>query len=405
MDEREREMRQRFAALLEEARTLSTDGKMTEARTKMDEAKGIKSIFELSYGRSITDTATPQNVSMRSFGSDQQETRYGQAVSEEQMNERGSRLKKRESVEFGINEMSELRAVTIGSGNLVVPTHTSNALNATFNEVSSIIDIVNSVPLVGGEAYKKGFVIEFGEGDYTAETGDYEDAEPATDFVNIGKAKITAYCELSDEAAKLPDTMYQGMVRDSMQIALRKKIAKQIILGMGGANQITGIFKAPANVIPVASDIEIPEIDAVTLDKMVFGYGGSENVEGGAYLFLNKEDLAAFAALRDGVGKRVYNITLDKKGNTGTISSDSSYAVPYIINSACAPLSNVATAANTYCMAYGKPAAYEMPLFSPVTVEESRDFKFKSGQICFRGAVWIGGNVAAYKGFVRIKKV
>ncbi|URN96795.1 MAG: phage major capsid protein [Candidatus Pristimantibacillus lignocellulolyticus] len=201
---------------------------------------------------------------------------------------------------------------------------------------------------------KKGFVIEHGEGDYTAETDDYEDAEPSTDFVNIGKAKITSYCELSDEAAKLPDTIYQGMVRDNMQIAIRKKIAKQIIVGLGGANQITGIFKAPVNVIPLESNIEISVIDAETMDKMVFGYGRSENVEGGAYLFLNKEYLAAFASLRDGLGKRVYNITLDKNGNTGTISSDSSYAVSYIINIACAC---------TYCMAYGKPAAYEMPYF------------------------------------------
>jgi hypothetical protein len=46
-----------------------------------------------------------------------------------------------------------------------------------------------------------------------------------------------------------------------------------------------------------------------------------------------------------------------------------------------------------------------MPVFSPLTIEESRDYKFKSGQIAYRGVVWAGGNVAAYKGFIRIKKV
>lgn len=318
--------------------------------------------------------------------------------------ERGSFLKNRKSVEFGINEMTEFRAITIGSGDLVVPTHTSNSLNPTFNEVSSVIDVVNSIPLLGGESYKKGFIVSSGEGDYTTETGDYHDADPVTDFVTIGKAKITAYSEISDEAAKLPDVMYQEMVRKSMETALRKKVAKQIIAGAGGANSILGIFNAPINVIPTASDLTVTVIDKDTLDKIVFGYGGSENVEGGTYLILNKNDLAAFAAIRATDGKKLYKITIDENGNTGTISSEESYSVRYIINSICPQLSLAGTTAGTYCMAYGKPQAYEMPMFSPITVEESRDFKFKSGQICYRGSVWVGGNVAAYKGFMRVKK-
>lgn len=329
----------------------------------------------------------------------------GTMLSKEQLEERGNKLKNRQAVEFGIHEMPELRAVTIGSGDLVVPNHASSTLNQGFNEVSSVIDVVNAVPLEGGEAYKKGFIIEYGEGDYTTESGDYEDADPKTDYVDINKAKITAYSELTDEAAKLPSVNYQEMVKNGMQVALRKKIARQIVAGLGGANQIRGIFNAPTNVIPTESDLSISEIDETTLDKIVFGYGGSENVEGGAYLFLNKIDLAAFAAIRATDGKKLYTIKIDENGNTGTISSDNSYAVRYIINSICPALSNSGTAADTYCMAYGKPAAYEMPIFSPVTVEESRDFKFKSGQICYRGSVWVGGNVAAYKGFVRIKKV
>ncbi len=320
------------------------------------------------------------------------------------LQERGAKLKQRQTVDFGLDELPELRAVTIGSGKLVVPTHSSNTLNPAFNEVSSVIDVVHSVPLVGGESYNKGFIIGSGEGDYTTETDDYKETDPQTDFVNIGKAKITAYTELSDESAKLPDSMYQQMVLQGIQTALRKKIAKQIVAGAGGANAITGIFNAPANVIPTASDLAISGIDETTLDKIVFGYGGDESVEGGAYLILSKADLAAFAAIRDGDGRKLYKITLDQNGNTGTISSSESYAVRYIINSACAALSASGTAADTYCMAYGKPLSYELPMFSPVTVEESRDFKFKSGQICYRGSVWVGGNVASYKGFTRIKK-
>lgn len=315
---------------------------------------------------------------------------------------RGADLKDKKSVTFDLAEVPEFRAVTIGGGSLVVPQQSSSTLNTTFNEVSKVVDLVNAVPLMGGESYKKGFEVSYGEGDYTTETGEYKEDDPVTDYVTIGKAKITAYTEMSDEAMKLPNVDYQAMVAKNIGIALRKKASKQILVGPGGANELTGIFHAPENVIPAASDIEITGIDEETLDKIVFAYGGAEDVEGGCTLILNKDDLATFNSIRASDGKKLYEIEFD--GNVGTISSGKSFKVNFIINSVCPALSVVATQTGTYCMAYGKLQAYEMPIFSPITVEESRDFKFKTGQICYRGSVWAGGNVAAYKGFLRIKK-
>ena len=315
---------------------------------------------------------------------------------------RGADLKVKRSVIFDINELPEFRAVTIGGGTLVVPTNYSNTLNGPFSQVSSIIDVVNSVPLNGGESYEKGFVVSFGEGDYTAETANYTETDPVFDYVSIVKSKITAYTELSDESMKLPNVDYQSLVARNISIALRKKISKQIIAGAGGSNAITGIFNAPVNVIPTASDISIADIDADTLDQIVFSYGGDEDVESGQYLILSKADLAAFASIRSSDGKKLYSITLN--GNVGTISSDGSYAVKFVINSICPALTATATASATYCMAYGSPAVYEMPIFSQMVVEESRDYKFRTGQIAFRGSIWVGGNVASYKGFTRIKK-
>lgn len=320
----------------------------------------------------------------------------------EKYEKRGADLKNKKSVTFDLNELPEFRAVTIGAGNLIAPTQYSNQVNDTFNQVSSTIDMVKGVPLDGGESYEQGFVVNYGEGDYTSETGDYVETDPEFDYVSIGKAKITAYTEMSDESMKLPNINYQSLVAKNITTAIRKKMSKQILVGVAGANSINGIFHAPENVIPTASDISISEIDADTLDSIVFGYGGDEDVEGESSLILNKRDLSAFAAVRDADGKKLYKITLN--GNTGTISSSESYSVPFIINSACPALSNDATTADTYCMAYGKLIAYEMPIFSQLTVEESRDYKFKSGQIAYRGSVWAGGNVAMYKGFVRIKK-
>lgn len=319
------------------------------------------------------------------------------------LEKRGQDLKDKKTVTFEMNEVPELRAVSIGGGTLVVPTKYSDTLNGTFNQVSGIIDNVNAVELNGGNSYEKGFEVSFGEGDYSTETGNYTETDPTVDYVTIGKSKVTAYSEMTDESTKLPNVNYQELVRRNITVALRKKMTKQIMIGPGGANAMTGIFNAPANVIPTASDIEVSEIDADTLDNIVFGYGGDEDIEGGATLILSKSDLAAFAAIRSSDGKKLYKIK--KNGNTGTISSDESFEVPFIINSACPALSADATGADTYCMAYGYLKNYEMAIFSPVQVEESRDYKFRTGQIAYRGVVWAGGSVASYKGFARVKKV
>jgi len=336
-------------------------------------------------------------------GAKAQEQRGGTAATaelKEKYEKRGADLKAKIPTTFDVNELPELRSVAIASGTLVVPTHFSDTLNPAFNQISGLIDAVNAVPLNGGEAYEKGFEIAHGEGGYTTETGEYHETDPVIDYVSINKAKITAYTEITDEATKLPNVDYQALVARNIGLSLRRKITRQIIIGTTGANSITGIFNAPEKVIPAVSDIEISEIDEDTLDKIVFSYGGEEDVEGGAYLILNKADLAAFAKVRGADGHKLYTITLN--GNTGTISSDQSYSVTFVINGVCPSIADATM--GTYCMAYGMVRAYEMPIFSPVTVEESRDYKFRTGQVAYRGSVWAGGNVAMYKGFVRVKK-
>jgi HK97 family phage major capsid protein len=179
-------------------------------------------------------------------------------------------------------------------------------------------------------------------------------------------------------------------------------MAREILIGDGGAGHFTGIFNAPENVIPAASDLTLSTIDADTLDQIVFNYGGDEDVEGSSYLILSKKDLAAFAAIRAEDGKKLYKITVN--GNTGTISSDGSFSVNYVINSACPTLSLSGTASGTYCMAYGPLQNYEMAVFSDIDVEMSTDFKFGQGMVAYAGDIYAGGNVTAYKGFLRIKK-
>ena len=62
------------------------------------------------------------------------------------------------------------------------------------------------------------------------------------------------------------------------------------------------------------------------------------------------------------------------------------------------------TAAASYCMAYGKPYAYQLDLFGSYSVEVSRDYKFAEGLLAVMGEAMIGGNVVTENGFIRVKK-
>ena len=304
---------------------------------------------------------------------------------------------------IGIMPEGEKRAQTIGAGTTIVEAKYSRTLNDKPNEVSSLIDRVNSVPLTGGESYTKGFVKNDGEGDYTEENAEYNETDTAFDYAVIGKACITAYTEISRSFAVLPKADYARHVVAGVRNALRKKITKQIISGAGGTNAIQGIYNAPVKCIPAESDVTITVIDETTLNEIVFALGGDEDVQDGAVLVLNKNDLRAFANVLTDNGVAVYKIT--KNGNAGTISyANGGVAVDYIINSACAALSATGTAAEAYTMVYGALETYEMPVFSDISIEESRDYKFKQGMIAYRGDVYVGGGVAAFKSFVRVKK-
>ena len=107
--------------------------------------------------------------------------------------------------------------------------------------------------------------------------------------------------------------------------------------------------------------------------------------------------MKAFATCRRSDGTKAYTVV--NHGNTGTIDD-----VPYIINSACKAISASTTSSGDYSMAYGPLSNYEMPIFSDMDIQRSNEYKFKQGQIAHRGDIFVGGNVDAYNGFLRVKK-
>ncbi len=52
-------------------------------------------------------------------------------------------------------ETDEERAVVVGNSNVVLPTAFSDTITPVFNQVSTLIDRVTVMPLMGGESYQK----------------------------------------------------------------------------------------------------------------------------------------------------------------------------------------------------------------------------------------------------------
>ena len=294
--------------------------------------------------------------------------------------------------------LKEKRSITVGSSEIAVPKYTAKGVKGTFNEVSTLIDLVTITPLEGGESYERGYVISHGEGGETDGSGNYKETETKFGYAEINKQKITAYSEEPEEVKRLADAAYHDEIVSGMTIATKKKLSKDILVGPGTKGRLQGIFTNPEKfAINKNTDVELTGIDNKTLNKIIFSYGGEEDTVSDACLILNKNDLQGFADVKTADGKDYYNIELN--GNTGKINN-----IPFVLNSAANALIDENTEEGAYCMAYGSLSNYEIGLFSELEIKESEDYKFKEGQIAHRGSVFAGGNVVAYNGFVRVKK-
>ena len=293
-------------------------------------------------------------------------------------------------------DLKEKRTIVVSSEEILLPSHTdTNLAPVPFAEVSTLVDKVKVVNLNGGETYTKSFVKNHGEAGLTGEKEAYSETEPEFGYCTVTKVKVTAYTEITEELEKLPAINYQAEVLKNINVSLRKKISQQILRGAGDSNTFTGIFSDKAVALADSKPLEITEITDSTLDDIIFAYGGDEEVEGGAVLILNKNDLRAFAKLKTKEGRKVHLI--DYKAQTID-------GIPYVINSNCKAISDPSTNAGDYCIAYGALDNYEVPIFSPVEVAKSNDYKFRDGIVCYKSSVFTGGNVVGYNGFLRIKK-
>lgn len=366
----------------------------------LQEAQEISDILDQAKKReqlaSIADNVDPD-------GNEGEKDEKSENKEVKAFDKRGSELKAGKGVQM--NAKIAVKGVndTLSVSQTAPVKHTAPDLNQTANPVSALVDLVKAVPLQGGETYERGFVKDYGANGAgaTAEGGNYNAVEPVFGYVTIEKQKVTAYTEEPEEMQKLPNADYDSVVEGSVSKAIRRYLSRQILIGDGTTSNLKGIFFNPSNagdrVIDPDTDIEISAIGADTIDDIIYSFGGDEEVEGVATLILNKNDLKAFAKLRDQQGRKVYTIV--NNGQTGTIDG-----VPFVINSACAAVSAAATDAGAYVMAYGYLQNYELAIFSDIDVRRSDDYKFRTGQTAFRASMFAGGSVAAWNGFVRAKK-
>lgn len=288
-------------------------------------------------------------------------------------------------------DLKEKRAVKVSSSKLVVPKHAGSTINDTFSPVSTLVDQFNTEDLNGGDSYEEPFVVSYAEGGITEEGADYTDAEPTFNYAEMNRIKVTAYAEISKETKKLPDADYARKVQEACYIAIKKKLSSQSLNGTGN-KQLMGIFGTPV-AITASKDVEITAIDQNTLNNVVFNYGGDEEVETQATLILNKLTLKALSEVKKANGDPAYEIDVKNK----TINK-----IPYVINSNVKAFDTATT--GNFVMAYGNLLDYKIVTFSPVEIEESTDYKFKQGMICFRAEVMVGGNVVKQDAFLRVKK-
>lgn len=297
------------------------------------------------------------------------------------------------------NDLREMRSITVASSSIILPKHDADTINGTFQQVSNLVDVVNVLNLQGGESFTQPYEVTTAAGGYTEEGKPAVEAETTFASASIGKSKITAYAEITDEVVKLPAAPYADVVVEGIQRSIRKTLAKEIMLGDGEAGHLVGIFSDKATAIDASTDLSVATIDSSTLDNIIFSYGGDEAVEGQSVLILNKADLKAFSTVRTTDGKPFYDIKISGNGGSGTIN-----AIPFIINSNCGAVTDAKTAAGAYCMAYGNMQNYLLAVFSQLDIQRSTDYKFREGMIAHKGVVYCGGNVVSHNGFVRVKK-
>ena len=312
--------------------------------------------------------------------------------------ERAATEKKQKRTAMGETWKKSTRTVVLDSTVLVPKKQSANLVGYPFNQVSGILDAVNYLDVITGETYEEPYIVSTGEGDYTAqpsssgEGGMYHEVDLDWDTALITKTKITAYSEITKELERTPAANYADAVEANIGTSLRKKLAKEVVVGDGTTGHFVGIMSSAVKANAV-NDYELGTINENTLDELILNYGGEEDIESVMAILLNKLTLLEFSRVRGSDKRKVYNINYANNTIDGIKFFTSSSVKGF----------DAATEGEAV-LAYGDFNKYRVAVFSNIETARSTDYKFRQGITAFRGDVFMGGNVIGYGAFIRVFK-
>ena len=289
----------------------------------------------------------------------------------------------------------QTRSTLIATDSLVEPTKNGN-------DIKDNLDQVSVIDATGAAAFEEAYV----KSEPTAAEREDGSAGTATDPVfRVAKLKpelINVTSFVSKNIQRVSPLAYEAKIRSLALKALRRKVAKMIVNGSTDSFGIKTAKNTMNEDICKELLLDANTIDANTLKKIVFSYGGNDELGGNARLFLTKEDLQKFGEVRGTNEKKaLYEITPDNANpNIGTIK-EGGLIVPYTINSSLTSLSSaVKGTEKVQTMIYGDPANFELALFGNYTVEVFKETKAVEGMLTIIGEIMAGGNVIVDSGFV-----
>ena len=283
------------------------------------------------------------------------------------------------------------RATLISSGKIATPTEVEGIV-PTFNQVSSIVDLVKVVNCEGMGSNKVAYEVSIGTANAQTEGQAITSSDPTYDFVTITPASYGIISSISNQVMKQSPLDYEGKIVDSAEKALRVKAAAIITAKI-----------LASDLLATPTKLAIASVDEHTLRDIALNYGSDETVYGNAWLFLTKKDLVAFGDVRsDTTLQAVYEITPDTNNpNTGSIK-DGGLSVRYCLNPNLTALEDASD--EDVAMFYGQPECFELDLFSDYEVRVSEDYQFDKNMLTIRGTVDLGGDIIKKDGFVAVTK-
>lgn len=274
-----------------------------------------------------------------------------------------------------------------------------DGINDGFVGVSSLVDLLKVTDCTGMANYKVVYLSgDAADAAAITEGGSPTESEPTFGSVELTPSNYGTIGYISNEIAKQTPLNYEEKVRESARRSLRRKlntVAVTAILASGLNNSMD--LSAAASATTGAAFF-----DGALLSNIILSYGGDEDTGGVGVLFLTKEDLKAFAAVR---GKNeylpVYSITPNAANpSTGIIKDNNGLSCRYCLSKDIKSLSTLTlatTAAKT--MFYGVPSNAELALWGGFDVRVDSSYKFAEGLLAIRGEVTADVDVTVKGGF------